>query len=439
MDTKSKCQLKHPDQYKYTKTNFSYTYKKINIFTCKIHGDFNMSIRYFLRLKIPCKKCRVDKRKLGLKDGFDYSKTNFNKDIKSKNIFICLKHGEFHRTIEQHKRFKSGGCTQCNSENSSQRQRMNFETFIGLSKQKYIKENYNYSKVHQFKNQHEPVVIICSKKDHGAFRKTPANHLNKSNPQGCPLCGNQRGAREQSLTKNEFLTAAKRIHGNTYDYSNVNFKNTKDKIKLRCKKCNNHFEQVVGYHLSGSGCSICGIEKGRAANKTLTSEIIVEKCIEVWGDKYDYSNVNYIDDDTPIEIICKKHGSIMIDYQNHVGLKRGCKFCGSTRRIKQSEWLNYIGIPESDLNREVTIKCSDGKIYYVDGYDPDTKTVYEFNGDYFHGNPEKYDSDIINAFSKKTMKEAFEETKDKKKKLIKNGYKVIDIWEAEWDKLKERV
>jgi len=129
----------------------------------------------------------------------------------------------------------------------------------------------------------------------------------------------------------------------------------------------------------------------------------------------------------------------MIDYQNHVCLKRGCKFCGSTRRVKQSEWLSYLGIPESDGSREVTIKCSDGKIYYADGYDPDTNTIYEFNGDYFHGNPEKYEPTIINAFTKKTMEQLYKETINKKEKLIKNGYRVIDIWESEWDDLKKHL
>ena len=436
---RQQCEAKHPNGYQYDKTNFNLGIRALNDFICDVHGLFKKTLRDFLRVEIPCEQCRVDKRKLGLKDGFDYSKTDFTKDVKSKNTFVCLKHGKFIRTLEQHKSFKCGGCSQCDSEQSSQRQRMSADSFVKLSKHKYIKEKYDYSQVHQFKNQHEPVNIICLKEGHGLFRKTPANHLHKTRPQACPLCGNDRGARKNSLTKAEFITAAKKIHGNIYDYSNINLKNTKSKINLRCKKCNNHFEQVAGYHLSGNGCSVCGAEKSIRANKTLTTESVIKKCIEVWGDKYDYSNVSYLDDNTPIEVICRKHGSIMIDYQNHVCLKRGCKFCGSTRRVKQSEWLSYLGIPESDGSREVTIKCSDGKIYYADGYDPDTNTIYEFNGDYFHGNPEKYEPTIINAFTKKTMEQLYKETINKKEKLIKNGYRVIDIWESEWDDLKKHL
>ena len=146
-----------------------------------------------------------------------------------------------------------------------------------------------------------------------------------------------------------------------------------------------------------------------------------------------------VNDDIPIEIICKKHGSIFIDYQNHVGLKRGCKFCGSTRRTKQNLWLDYCGVPADSSSREVTIKFPDKSYFFVDGYISDSNTVYEFNGDYFHGNLSKYPPTTLNAFTKRTMLEEYTRTQKKKIKLEAAGYTVIDIWESEWDILAKKL
>ena len=66
------------------------------------------------------------------------------------------------------------------------------------------------------------------------------------------------------------------------------------------------------------------------------------------------------------------------------------------------------------------------KPFTVDGYDRTDKTIYQFQGCYWHGcrkcNPEnviKYD---------KTMEQ---------NNLFKNnGYKVVEMWECEWNKIK---
>lgn len=71
--------------------------------------------------------------------------------------------------------------------------------------------------------------------------------------------------------------------------------------------------------------------------------------------------------------------------------------------------------------------------FKVDGFDPLTNTVYEFNGDYFHGNPEIYPSNNVNAINKKTFGELYTKTVEKENILKSAGYKVISIWENEWN------
>lgn len=438
-----KCKKTHPKGYLFIKTNFNLGYRAMNVFECKTHGTFEKTLSNFLRTKIPCNECwelsKIKKRNEGLKKNFDYSKTNFNISEQALNKFICKQHGLVEISLYDHKRYKSGGCSQCDSMHSSQRQRMDKERFIELAKKKYKKADYDYSRVHQFNNQHEPVTIICKIKGHGEFSKTPANHLHRTRPQGCPKCGLINAAKLMSMTKKTFLEKAQIVHGNKYRYIDLNFKNTKDKLKIKCKTCSNIFDQVINYHLSGNGCPKCGMKISRQANQTLTNEIIIKKCKEAWGDQYDYSQVNYENNNEHIEVICRTHGSFHINYHNHVGLKRGCRKCGSTRRQKQNDWLDYMNIPDTEQTREVAIRLHDGSLIYADGYDPKKKIVYEFNGDYFHGNLNVFDKDVINAFTHRTMLEENKRTQVKAKKIIKSGFKLISIWEADWDVLTKKI
>jgi hypothetical protein len=80
-------------------------------------------------------------------------------------------------------------------------------------------------------------------------------------------------------------------------------------------------------------------------------------------------------------------------------------------------------------------RYSNIKYYQVDGFDPETNTIYEFNGDYWHGNPVKYNPEDINEINHKTFSELYKETLIKKEILENAGYKVVSIWESEWKKI----
>lgn len=94
----------------------------------------------------------------------------------------------------------------------------------------------------------------------------------------------------------------------------------------------------------------------------------------------------------------------------------------------QIEWLDSLGI--SSANREVLIEG-----YRVDGYDPETNTVYEYNGDYWHGNPKLFETNGI-CRNGKTFGELYEQTKQKEQDLLDVGFTVVSIWESEWNQTK---
>ena len=107
---------------------------------------------------------------------------------------------------------------------------------------------------------------------------------------------------------------------------------------------------------------------------------------------------------------------------------RDCPVCaiGPVSKISQ-KWLDGLNI--STLKKEYTIKDLS---FRVDGFDPKTNTVYEFLGDYWHGNPEVYLARKINPSSKKSFGKLHQETLDRFRLLEGAGYKVIYIWEKDY-------
>ena len=113
------------------------------------------------------------------------------------------------------------------------------------------------------------------------------------------------------LSKERFIKNSVKIHGDRYDYSNVDLINCKTKVRIICKE-HGIFEQTPNGHYN-NGCPKCG--------KFSNTKEFVEKSIIVHGDKYDYTNVNYINNITPVDIICKEHGSFFQKPSHHL---QGC-------------------------------------------------------------------------------------------------------------------
>lgn len=86
-------------------------------------------------------------------------------------------------------------------------------------------------------------------------------------------------------TTEEFITKAKQVHGDKYDYSRVLYV---DSITPVCIVCPDHgeFKQRPAMHLSGKGCPGCANEKVRRALSD-TRETFIEKARKVHGNKYD--------------------------------------------------------------------------------------------------------------------------------------------------------
>jgi hypothetical protein len=129
----------------------------------------------------------------------------------------------------------------------------------------------------------------------------------------------------------EFIEDARKVHGDKYDYSLVEYINWETKVKVICGLCNNTFEISPNNHKNGRGCKKCGVKR-RAEVLRMGIEEFIHRAEIIHGDKYDYSKVVFIDKFTEVKIICKTHGEINITPEVHLRTC-GCKECGKTLKI----------------------------------------------------------------------------------------------------------
>ena len=177
---------------------------------------------------------------------------------------------------------------------------------------------YDYSKV-EYKNNSTKICIICP--EHGEFWQTPNHHLQGD---GCKYCSHQ----SFPLTTEEFIEKARKVHGDKYDYSKVEYKNNKTPVTIICQK-HGEFKIRPDNHLHNHGCKKCKDENIHIrCNKGVIK--FIEDAKKVHGDRYDYSKVDYIDNKTKVCIICPKHGEFWQTPIAHRNQRCNCQQCSET-------------------------------------------------------------------------------------------------------------
>ena len=179
-------------------------------------------------------------------------------------------------------------------------------------------DKYDYSKV-QYVGSHTKVCIICP--EHGEFWQRPNTHLNGC---GCPECKKKSICCALTKTQGQFIDEAHQVHGNKYDYSKVEYKNTETKVCIICPE-HGEFWQTPHKHLSGQGCKKCGNKK-KGNSLRDTKEQFILKARQVHGNKYDYSKIKYVNAITKVCISCPKHGEFWQTPAQHL-CGDGCKEC----------------------------------------------------------------------------------------------------------------
>jgi len=207
------------------------------------------------------------------KGKYDYSLTEYNGALKP--IKVIYDGVVFEQIASTHLR-------------SAPELNMNRDWFIKRSQYKWG-DKYDYSLV-EYKDCKTKVKIIYNKTGE-IFEQTPSGHL-LSAPE----------KRSVNKTTDDFIKQCNIIHNNKYLYDKTVYVKSSEKVIIKCNK-HGYFEQVANSHFMGMGCKRCACELERFIKTKKNTEQFLIEAKNIWGDKYDYSLVEYKNAKTKIKII----------------------------------------------------------------------------------------------------------------------------------------
>lgn len=242
-------------------------YNQPMLFKCLKHGEFITTPRLLLGSKHGCKECANDAFKKSkqiteevflercynkFNGKFNYGEGKFIDYNKMPMKIICPIHGETWQIPKFHLQSKKG-CQMCAGFKNGVVTNKKIKTtqeFIEEAESVYQIED-DFSKVN-YQGAHEKITIICPK--HGDFEVTASNYLRGN--RGCKECAIEAKREKQSKPYELFVEEVKKVHGNKYDYSKVEYVNCSTKVCIICP-IHGEFWQTPSDHMSGAGCPIC--------------------------------------------------------------------------------------------------------------------------------------------------------------------------------------
>ena len=307
-------------------------------------------------------------RRARLKHGnrYNYDKVVYT-TAKEKVIITCTQHGEFEQSPTQH--LRGNHCLKCSRISANNSINKGFTNFLKRSRcthgMRYTYIESSYTKLHA------RVEVVCP--DHGSFFQVASNHASGS---GCPACKARNAGLRRLSTQDEFVAKAVGVHGLSYDYSKVEYRNSSSKILIICPQ-HGEFKQVASYHLSGNGCSKCGDVIKRFSTTGDTEEFVIAAA-KLHLNTYDYSKVNYVKSKIKVTIICKEHGEFEQIPNDHL-MGKGCPACKITSSKAEDSIAEFLEFTHGVIRRDRKVLKGKEIDILVD-----CGIGIEYNGRYWH-------------------------------------------------------
>jgi hypothetical protein len=237
-------------------------------------------------------------------------------------------------------------------------------------------EKFDYSRI-EYTKYEAPVEIFCKTHEIWFFQK-PKFHILGG---GCDLCRKEKIGLGNRKPLETFIQQSQSLFGvGSFDYSEVEYINTQTKIKLFCNKHKGWISQTPSGHLK-AGCNVCGRLKGSAGRKYTLDEFI-QRSIQTHGtEKYFYNNVEYINGDLPVSIICRKHNFMFMQTPYRHVNGSNCPLCAQEQRNitaantleefvylakkKHGEQFNYNDVIYVNNRVKVKIFCNTCLDYFM--------------------------------------------------------------------------
>ena len=139
----------------------------------------------------------------------------------------------------------------------------------------------------------------------------------------------------------DVLDRFKTVHQDKYNYSLFEYNGNNIKSKIICPE-HGVFEQTPNVHWNGSGCPKCKIK-----NLFLNNKDVLDRFKTVHQDKYNYSLFEYNGNNIKSKIICPEHGVFEQTPINHWN-GQGCPFCSKNKKLSQEEVLKKFNKVHKD-------------------------------------------------------------------------------------------
>jgi hypothetical protein len=365
-----KAKAKHADKFDYSKVVYKTCKDKV-IIICNIdgHGEFETTPDCHIQTQGACQKCRyhtiASKRRKPLElfisqakdkhgETYDYTKVIYVNHSTKVNI-LCKEHGLFEQIAGNH--LRGDGCIKCAGIYSP-----STDEWIKIAKKKHGNDLFDYSEV-EYINAYTEIIIgckTCSKK----FKQTPTSHM--CSTIGCDWC-----RKKHVYTTEEYIEEAKKIHGDRFDYSKVDYKSATEPIIIICRIHGEFLQTPSDHKNQGSGCNKC------SNVYSPTTEEWVIWANDIWDHEYDYSQVDYKYSSEKVIIICKTHGRFDCSPNNHIHATNptGCPSC-----IHKGEGLvaEFLKSKYSDYSKEWNPSFLNSK--RMDYHVPIINTCFEIDG-----------------------------------------------------------
>lgn len=248
----------HGAKYDYSQVSYTNAYTHVRI-TCPEHGEFLQTPHMHLNGGRGCPQCGGSAS--GTTDDFarrarevhgsryDYGQVIYVNN-KAYVTILCPEHGPFQQIPKIH--LKGSGCPKCapNCKKPELDILRSFEVVHG--------DKYGYPATITGP-MNRKIEITCPV--HGPFLQAPSVH---AKGHGCPQCGDDAVAARASLTFEEFLDKAKRIHGDRYSYLAGSYTGYREKVDIICPTHGLFSQEAYGHAYGGHGCPSCACIRSKA-------------------------------------------------------------------------------------------------------------------------------------------------------------------------------
>ena len=177
---------------------------------------------------------------------YDYSRSVYS-GAKRKLTIICPDHGEFEQEAWSH--LHGQGCSKCADISVGLRSRLTHAEFLRKAVETHG-DRYDLSLV-RYTGLQKRVDVVCEK--HGVFHPQAGNFIRGS---GCPSCGRESVGKKSRRKEASYIAEAVKVHGGRFSYGKVTSRNGITMMRVICP-VHGMFEQNAQDHLSGVGCVKC--------------------------------------------------------------------------------------------------------------------------------------------------------------------------------------